>query len=76
MAQPPWRRAILVLKKLKLLLVKETTPLLVTQPLWSGYKIDNGEIVWQNWHFRFRLDPRVGPVVNLYVIRTTISYVR
>src|SRR5882757_1976162 len=42
-----------------------TTPLLVTQPLGPGYKIDNGEVVWQSWHFRFRLDPRVGPVVNL-----------
>jgi len=42
-----------------------TQPLLVTQPLGSGYKIENGEVVWQNWHFRFRLDPRVGAVVNL-----------
>lgn len=42
-----------------------TKPLLVNQPLGPGYKIDNGEIVWQNWHFRFRLDPRVGPVINL-----------
>ncbi|RXH58095.1 hypothetical protein [Granulicella sibirica] len=42
-----------------------TTPLLVTQPLGPGYKIDHGEISWQNWHFRFRLDARVGPVVNL-----------
>ena len=44
---------------------KGTTPLLVTQPLGPGYAIDHGEISWQNWHFRFRLDPRVGPVVNL-----------
>lgn len=42
-----------------------TKPLLVTQPSGPSFKIDNGEIVWQNWHFRFRLDPRVGPVVNL-----------
>ncbi len=42
-----------------------TKPLLVTQPEGSGYKIDNGEIVWQNWRFRFRLDPRVGAVLNL-----------
>jgi len=41
------------------------TPLLVTQPLGPGYKIHNGEVSWQNWHFRFRLDPRVGPVINL-----------
>src|SRR6201999_331265 len=42
-----------------------TKPLLVTQPQGPSYKIDNGEVVWQNWHFRFRLDPRVGPVINL-----------
>jgi primary-amine oxidase len=42
-----------------------TKPLLVTQPLGPGYTIDKGEVVWQNWHFRFRLDPRVGPVINL-----------
>lgn len=41
------------------------TPLLVTRPMGLGYRIDNGEVIWQNWHFRFRLDPRVGPVVNL-----------
>ena len=42
-----------------------TQPILVTQPLGPGYKIANGEVAWQNWRFRFRLDPRVGPVVNL-----------
>ena len=42
-----------------------TQPLLVTEPLGPGYRIDKGEVVWQNWHFRFRLDPRVGPVINL-----------
>src|ERR1700733_9548070 len=42
-----------------------TKPLLVTQPAGPGYTIDKGEVVWQNWHFRFRLDPRVGTVLNL-----------
>ncbi|WP_213805094.1 hypothetical protein [Granulicella sp. dw_53] len=42
-----------------------TTPLIVMQPMGPGYKIDKGEVNWQNWHFRFRLDPRVGPVVNM-----------
>jgi primary-amine oxidase len=42
-----------------------TRPILVTQPEGPGYTIDKGEVVWQNWHFRFRLDPRVGPVLNL-----------
>ncbi len=42
-----------------------TKPLVVTQPLGPSYVIDNGEILWQNWRFRFRLDARVGPVINL-----------
>ncbi len=44
---------------------KGTTPLIVTQPSGPGYSIDKGEVVWQNWHFRFRLDSRVGAVLNL-----------
>jgi primary-amine oxidase len=42
-----------------------TTPLLISQPLGPGFQITNGEVSWQNWHFRFRLDPRIGPVINL-----------
>ena len=42
-----------------------TTPIVTTQPLGPSYKITNGLVSWQNWQFRFRLDPRVGPVVNL-----------
>lgn len=42
-----------------------TTPIEVAQPLGPGFQIKRGEISWQNWHFRLRLDPRVGPVVNL-----------
>ena len=38
---------------------------MVTQPLGPSFKIDKGEIIWQNWHFRLRLDSRVGPVLNL-----------
>ena len=38
---------------------------LIAQPEGPGYSIDNGEVSWQNWQFRFRLDPRMGPVVNL-----------
>ena len=41
------------------------TPIMVMQPLGPGYKITKGEVSWQNWKFRFRLDPRVGPIVNL-----------
>lgn len=42
-----------------------TTPISTVQPLGPGYRIDNGEVSWQNWRFRFRLDPRVGTVLNL-----------
>jgi primary-amine oxidase len=42
-----------------------SSPFLIAQPGGPGYTIKDGEVNWQNWHFRFRLDPRVGPVVNL-----------
>jgi len=42
-----------------------TKPLVVTEPLGPSYTITKGDVSWQNWHFRFRLDPRVGPVLNL-----------
>jgi primary-amine oxidase len=42
-----------------------TKPLLIMQPLGPSFKFDKGEITWQNWHFRLRLDSRVGPVLNL-----------
>ncbi len=42
-----------------------TKPLLASQPEGPSFTIRDGEVSWQNWHFRFRLDPRVGPVVNL-----------
>lgn len=42
-----------------------TTPIMTMQPGGPGYRIEKGEISWQNWLFRFRVDPRVGVVVNL-----------
>lgn len=42
-----------------------TTPIVVTQPQGPSFQLSGGEVSWQNWHFRFRLDPRVGPVINL-----------
>ena len=42
-----------------------TTPLAVTQPLGPSFQLSGGDVSWQNWRFRVRLDPRVGPVVNL-----------
>jgi primary-amine oxidase len=45
--------------------IEGTKPLLVSQPDGPSYTIDKGEVSWQNWRFRFRVDPRVGPVLNL-----------
>ncbi len=42
-----------------------TKPFLIAQPGGPSFTITDGEVSWQNWHFRFRLDPRIGPVVNL-----------
>jgi primary-amine oxidase len=42
-----------------------TTPITVSQPLGASFRITDGEVAWQSWRFRVRLDPRMGPVVNL-----------
>jgi primary-amine oxidase len=43
-----------------------TTPLTVSQPQGPSFQLTpDGEVSWQNWHFRVRLDARVGPVLNL-----------
>ena len=43
-----------------------TTPLIVSQPQGPSFQLTpDGEVSWQNWHFRVRLDARVGPVLNL-----------
>lgn len=42
-----------------------TKPILTFQPQGASFEISDGEVRWQNWHFRFRLDSRVGPVVSL-----------
>ena len=41
-----------------------TTPIGVSQPLGPSFHIKGGEVTWQNWRFRFRLDPRLGPIIN------------
>ena len=33
--------------------------------LGQGFRIERGDISWQNWRFRMRIDPRVGVVLNL-----------
>jgi primary-amine oxidase len=42
-----------------------TTPISIAQPLGPSFQIKDGEVSWQNWHFRVRLDTRLGPVLNL-----------
>lgn len=42
-----------------------STPISTSQPFGPAYNINKGEITWQNWQFRFRLDQRVGAVLNL-----------
>jgi primary-amine oxidase len=42
-----------------------TTPIEITQPQGPSFQLKNGDVSWQNWHFRVRLDARVGPVLNL-----------
>src|SRR5260370_13039766 len=42
-----------------------TTSIAISQPMGASLQIKRGEISWQNWHFRFRIDQRVGTVVNL-----------
>ncbi|MBB5057301.1 primary-amine oxidase [Granulicella aggregans] len=42
-----------------------TKPIITLEPEGPSYTVENGEVDWQKWHFRFRLDPRVGPVINL-----------
>jgi primary-amine oxidase len=45
--------------------VAGTKPIVVSQPEGPGFTITDGEVSWQNWRFRFRLDPRSGPVINV-----------
>lgn len=39
-------------------------PLLVQQPLGPAFQLDGQSVSWQKWNFRFRIDRRVGLVVN------------
>jgi primary-amine oxidase len=42
-----------------------TTPISVSQPLGPSFQVKGAEVAWQNWRFRFRLDPRLGAIINL-----------
>ena len=41
-----------------------TKPIVISQPQGPSFTIKNGEVSWQNWHFRYRLDPRAGPIIQ------------
>ena len=38
-------------------------PLQVSQPEGPSYEIRDGEVIWQNWHFRFGMHPREGLIL-------------
>jgi primary-amine oxidase len=42
-----------------------TKPGFVTQPAGPSFEVNNGEVSWQNWRFRFRLDSRSGLILDL-----------
>jgi primary-amine oxidase len=42
-----------------------TKPIVVSQPEGPSFTIKDGEVSWQNWHFRFRVDPRSGPIISM-----------
>ncbi len=48
-ATRPWRSA--------------PAPLHITQPNGPGFQVQDGEVVWQKWHFRYALHPREGLVL-------------
>ncbi len=48
---------------------KRPAPLRVVQPRGPGFRVSGHEVTWQNWHFHFRIDPRVGPIVSQVTYR-------
>lgn len=42
-----------------------TQPGIISQPLGPSFQVHDGEVAWQNWRFRFRLDSRNGVILNL-----------
>jgi len=42
-----------------------TKPGIISQPAGPSFEIKDGEVAWQNWRFRFRLDSRNGVILNL-----------
>jgi|SRR5580704_1148615 primary-amine oxidase len=40
------------------------TPIAVHQPLGPSFKLEGQTVSWQKWNFHFRIDRRIGPVIN------------
>lgn len=38
-------------------------PIMITQPEGTAFRIVNGEVQWQKWHFRYAMDAREGLVL-------------
>ncbi len=41
-----------------------TKPIVVSQPGGPSFTLKDGLVSWGNWRFRYRLDPRVGPIIQ------------
>jgi primary-amine oxidase len=46
-----------------------TKPGIISEPEGPSFEIKDGEVAWQNWRFRFRLDSRNGVILNLVRIQ-------
>ncbi len=46
-----------------------TKPGIVSQPEGPSFEVKDGEVAWQNWRFRFRLDSRNGVILDLVRIK-------
>ena len=42
----------------------ELPPMLITQPMGPGYRLDGQQVSWEGWRFHFRVDPRRGLVLS------------
>jgi primary-amine oxidase len=40
------------------------SPIVVQQPLGPGFRLDGQSVSWQKWSFHFRIDRRVGLILN------------
>lgn len=46
-----------------------TKPGTISEPEGPSFEIKDGEVAWQNWRFRFRLDSRNGVILDLVGIK-------